>query len=73
MVDVVEAMVSMGTTEEVMVTEALLGLPTWYEEFPDNETSRVRSDSTVLLVTVGIATSVLVSPAGMTMPPLGSV
>jgi len=66
-------MLSVGTTEDVMVTETLLGLPTLYAALEVNVTVRTRSGSTTLFVTVGIATCIDDWSAGTTMLPPGTV
>jgi len=66
-------MLSVGTTEDVIVTETLLALPTLYAELEANVTVRIRSGSTTLFVTVGIATGIDDWPAGTTTLPPGTV
>ena len=70
---VLPVMVRVGRTWDVMVTVALLGEPTTYDELGASETVRILFGSTTLLVTVGICTVTDVCPAGTTMFPAGRV
>ena len=72
-VDMLDEMVRVGVTDDVIVTDAVLGVPTTYDVLGVNETVSTRLDSTTLFVTVGMATCIEDWPAGTTMLPPGIV